>query len=93
VLSGGQRIAGWTRDVGNRWKAPVAIPDFRQLHVNGQRAVRAAGPAPQGIRLLGNEGYRVDDGSWANWQNPSDIEFLLPGGVDPLPLPGAGHPA
>ncbi len=75
ILSGGQRITGWTRDVGNRWKAPVTIPNFRQLHVNGQRAVRAAGPVPQGIRLHGKEGYRIDDGSWAKWQNPSDIEF------------------
>ena len=41
VISGGRRITGWRPDVGNRWKAKTDLENFRQLYVNGVRAVRA----------------------------------------------------
>ncbi|MCC6493503.1 MAG: right-handed parallel beta-helix repeat-containing protein [Pirellulales bacterium] len=51
VLSGARRITGW-REEGERWVAEVKIapgaPAFRDLWVNGQRAVRARTP---------NDGY------------------------------------
>ncbi len=49
VLSGGRTIAGWRKGAGNLWVAD--IPEvkagtwyFRQLFVNGRRAVRARSP-------------------------------------------------
>ncbi|RIK84703.1 MAG: hypothetical protein DCC67_04665 [Planctomycetota bacterium] len=55
VLSGGRRIDGW-RAEGGRWIAKIDVDDdaplFRDLWINGRRAVRARTP---------NEGYfRVD---------------------------------
>jgi Right handed beta helix region len=39
VLSGGRRIAGWTR-TGNRWEADVHLDYFEQLWVDGKRRMR-----------------------------------------------------
>jgi len=51
ILSGGRKISGW-RQEGDRWIADVKLGDdvrpFRDLWVNGRRAVRARTP---------NEGY------------------------------------
>ena len=54
VLSGGTVISGWQPDADGRWKVPCG-EHFRQLYVNGSRAVRARsperkldGPAPCG---------------------------------------------
>jgi hypothetical protein len=41
VISGGRRITGWQPDGKRRWKAKTEIADFRQLYVNGLRAIRA----------------------------------------------------
>jgi hypothetical protein len=54
-LSGGQKIVGW-RAAGNRWVTKLSLdrdlPPFRDLWVNGRRAVRARTP---------NDGYfRID---------------------------------
>jgi hypothetical protein len=54
-ISGGRRITGWQQQ-GNRWVTKVTLdannPPFRDLWVNGRRAIRARAP---------NEGYfRVD---------------------------------
>ena len=60
VLSGGTRISGWQREgTGGVWSAdvPVAAPadrEFRQLFVDGRRAVRARTP-------------NADD-QWPYWQ-------------------------
>ncbi len=74
VLSGGKAITGWTQD-GPRWKARTDIPNFRQLYVNGVRAVRARGDPPPGIALHGNDGYRLPKPDMAAWGNQDDIEF------------------
>jgi hypothetical protein len=54
-ISGGRRITGWKQQ-GNRWITKVTLdannPPFRDLWVNGRRAIRARAP---------NDGYfRVD---------------------------------
>ena len=41
VISGGKRIAGWQPDTKKRWKAKTDLDNFRQLYVNGKRAIRA----------------------------------------------------
>ena len=75
VISGGQRIAGWQPDAKGRWKARTAIDNFRQLYVNGVRAIRARGGPPPGIELAGDDGYRTTHAAMAEWGNPSDIEL------------------
>lgn len=46
VLSGGRAISGWTTDPEHPgiWKARANLPEFNQLWVNGNRAVRARTP-------------------------------------------------
>src|SRR5438034_8209771 len=51
VVSGGQRITGWQLDASKRWKARTNVDNFRQLYVNGRRAVRARGGALPGAEL------------------------------------------
>lgn len=53
VISGGRRIAGWTRARGNVWQAPIGGAGFRQLFINGRRAQRARTP---------NQGFYRADG-------------------------------
>jgi len=75
ILSGGKRIIGWTPDTGSRWKAPTDIDNFRQLYVNGVRALRARGSAPPGITLHRENGYKLAQPDMASWRNQGDIEF------------------
>lgn len=62
VLSGGVRITGWKKSKGNLWVADVpnfnGYPlDFRQLWVNGSKAVRARDVADfeQMARIINND--------------------------------------
>ena len=59
IISGGQKIGGWRLDSGNRWKAGTTLENFRQLYVNGVRAVRARGRPLSGAELYG--GGRVQE--------------------------------
>ncbi|MBM4042402.1 MAG: right-handed parallel beta-helix repeat-containing protein, partial [Planctomycetes bacterium] len=74
ILSGGKAITGWAQD-GARWKAKSNIPNFRQLYVNGVRAIRARGNAPPGLALHGADGYKLPKADMAAWGNQEDIEF------------------
>lgn len=76
AICGGKAITGWQRDSGNVWKARTDLPDFRQLYVNGVRAVRARGGMLPGAELYGGDGYKTTDASMASWGNPGDIEFI-----------------
>jgi len=62
ILSGGQRIDGWKKGPGPAWTAPASW-NFRQLFVNGRRALRARTPT--------NGFYRIDGPS------SQDKPFLL----------------
>jgi len=75
VLSGGRVITGWQPDGDGRWKAKTDLDDFRQLYVNGKRAVRARGEAPVEIELHGMDGYRTTAVEMADWKNQADVEF------------------
>jgi hypothetical protein len=75
ILSGGRAVVGWTPDTKGRWKAAAPIDDFRQLYVNGVRAVRARGEKPAGLELRGADGYTTTAVEMADWKNPSDLEF------------------
>ena len=75
-VCGGKSIIGWERDSGNVWRAKTDIPDFRQLYVNGVRAVRARGGVLPGAELYGGDGYKTSNVNMATWGNQSDIEFI-----------------
>ena len=77
VLSGGVRIGGWQPVAGGLWKAASPLADFRQLWVNGRRAVRARGPAPAGARFEGRSGIFTTDAGIAKWRNPGDVELIF----------------
>jgi hypothetical protein len=77
VVSGGQSITGWQQEAAKRlWKVEVDVDGFRQIYVNDRRASRANGKPPAGVELYGTGAYRTTDGSIAQWENPSDIEFV-----------------
>lgn len=82
ILSGARRIEGWQPDAGGRWKAKAPAVDFRQLYVDGRRAVRARGNCPEGVERFGDleyidadAGHIFPDAAIAEWRNPADIEF------------------
>ena len=64
IISGGQKIGSWRLDSGNRWKAGTTLENFRQLYVNGVRAVRARGGPLSGAELYGGTGTRVRMPAW-----------------------------
>ncbi len=82
VVSGARAVTGWAPDENGRWKAQVEWADFRQLYVNGKRAQRARGPAPENTERFGDlqyfdgdAGHFFPDEKMASWRNPSDIEL------------------
>ena len=75
IVSGGRKITGWQPDAGGRWKAKTDLGNFRQLYVNGERAVRARGGALPGAELHGTDGYKTTAVEMADWRNSADIEF------------------
>jgi len=61
ILSGGRRVTGWQRDGANGFSAPVASEiDFRQLWVDGSRAIRAR--TPNAGHVLKLAGEKQDNG-------------------------------
>jgi hypothetical protein len=88
VLSGGRRITGWKRGPGDLWVAD--IPDvkrgkwyFRQLHVKGQRRVRARLPREGQYNIAGGadpaqRAFQYKPGEIdPKWRNLSDVEVVL----------------
>lgn len=96
ILSGGRKIGGWKRGKGEVWTA--AVPGvsedkwhFRNLFVNGKRAVRARTPnydaQPNCLQLKGAElsadltrfTLTVAPGVLGDWRNAADIEVMVAG--------------
>jgi F5/8 type C domain-containing protein/parallel beta helix pectate lyase-like protein len=76
VLSGGERVTGWTQGPNGVWQAQVpAGTQTRQLYVNGVRANIASEPAPGGFTQTAT-GYTTSDSTIENWSNISDVEFV-----------------
>jgi parallel beta-helix repeat protein len=86
VISGGQRISGWSHDHGNVWKAKAPIASFHQLFINGRRATRARTPNYGFFRIEGKISrdtalhlrYRGADikKEWADRGNVELVGFL-----------------
>jgi hypothetical protein len=96
VVSGGRKITGWKKGEGEVWT--VTLPDakdgkwaFRNLWVNGRRAVRARLPNeddnPSRVQLqdsslskdLKTWTMKLAPGIVKDWKNPADIEILVDG--------------
>lgn len=75
VISGGKRIAGWKPDEKGHWKAAAPVENFRQLYVDGVRAVRARGDVSAGLEFDGDDGYTTTAAEMADWKNPDNIEI------------------
>ena len=92
VVSGGRRLTGWQRGEGEVWSAPVDGDwAFRQVFVNGRRAVRARTPnldaEPWTVRLTGAElapdmprhTLTFAPEALAAWRNIEDVEVVVLG--------------
>jgi hypothetical protein len=92
VVSGGRRITGWTKGKGGVWT--TELPEvkegkwyFRNLYVNGRRAIRARSPnVTNQTPWYGLKG--CDEKTWAmtlgqgqvaDWKNLPDVEIVLRG--------------
>jgi len=77
VLSGGRRIAGRQPDRNGRWKARTDLDNFRQLYVNGRRAIRARGGPPAGLVRLGDEGFPSEEANGGGTIQTSGTSLIL----------------
>jgi hypothetical protein len=89
VISGGQVITGWTLSdaAKNIYQATGVSFDFRQLYVNGVKAVRARTPnvlpgnKPNFWKLTGVDGnaknVQVESAKVSNWNNFKRVEMQL----------------
>ena len=80
-LSGGRDISGWelSDSAKNIYRAKVtddSITNFRQLYINGNRAVRARTDVAPAVASKTDTGYILNDTSLAGLSNPSDAEFV-----------------
>ena len=84
VLSGGMAITGWSLSdaAHNIWSAAVpANLNTRQLYVNSVRAQVAQGSPPVTLTQdSARAGFIASSNALASWRNPSDLEFVFPGG-------------
>lgn len=78
VFSGKGDITGWELFDAERniYRAPVAADSFRQLYVNGRRAVRARNPFAPAVVSKTDTGYILADTSLVGVNNISDAEFV-----------------
>jgi hypothetical protein len=84
VLSGGERISGWTSVGGGNYRASVGTLRFRQLYVNGSRAQRARTPNAGSWYQMrdmdeGGRRFEVAASEIANWQRLNEVELISPG--------------
>lgn len=91
-LSGGRTIGGWVRKENGMWSAPVPGADkwyFRELFVNGTRALRARfpnrsakeyalhGPRTELSKDASLQVMTVDPKYLADWKNLIDVEIVV----------------
>jgi hypothetical protein len=82
IFSGGRRIEGWRKGGGPAWTAPAPF-HFRQLFVNGRRALRARVPTTGFYRIDGPSSqdkpfllkFRGDD-IRKSWADRGDVEII-----------------
>ncbi len=84
VLHGGQHVTGWTALGGGLYKASVGALRFRQLYVNGQRAIRARTPnlgEYYQLRSWDTPERRLEiaEDEIADWQRLNQVEMVILG--------------
>lgn len=80
VLSGGIEVTGWTLHDAKRgiYKANVSdVDNFRQLYINGRRAVRARSTDSMGIHAYNDKLCVTEQTEIASWKNLSDVEIIF----------------
>jgi len=97
IFSGGRAIIGWKKGKGNIWTAQIEDVKngkwtFRQIFVNGKRAVRARSPNEGFFRVedlaekdkkpgarwnQGTDSFKFKSGDIKAWENPNDIEVVV----------------
>lgn len=80
-LSGGRELSGWTcyDAAKNIYRARVTeadITSFRQLYINGNRAIRACTDIAPKVVSKTDTGYILNDTSLVGLENLSDTEFV-----------------
>jgi Right handed beta helix region len=85
LLSGGRLITGWTAVGGGTYRANAGSVRFRQLYVNGVRAIRARQPNAGSyyqVRFWDIGGRRIEVASneISNWQSLNQVEMVIIGG-------------
>jgi hypothetical protein len=82
AISGGQQISNWVAAGNGKWTAHTMLDNFRQLYVNGTRAVRGrsgplSSPALFGDleSITGIAGFLTSDSPMVAWKNPQDVEL------------------
>jgi hypothetical protein len=82
VICGGMRISQWTATKDGAWKAPSNGLVFRQLYVNGTRAVRSREPDPGEYHRivlwdLGKKAVLVPADCMGMWKNLQGAEMIV----------------
>ncbi len=78
IISGGKTVTGWTLHDAKRniWQATVAATDnFRQIYVNGIKAVRAHDSGKLGLKLT-DTGFHTTDQRLQSFGNITDMEVV-----------------
>ena len=86
LLTGGQRITGWTSVGGGIYRAsvPVGTGPFRQLYANGVRAIRARTPnvgAYHELLSWDTDGLTIEinESEISDWQRLDQVEMVILG--------------
>ena len=82
VISGGVSITGWQPHENGVWEAPAKGMNFRQLYVNGKRAVRSRQPNTGDYYRLkawdvANRKIMIRGNQIADWDNFDKVEMVL----------------
>lgn len=82
VLSGGASLGGWSKAGQLRYRCDAGTLQFRQLYVNGQRAVRARTPNRGSYyRLIRwdkeNREIVIDRGQIGDWRHLDQVEMVI----------------
>lgn len=79
VISGGKLVTGWTLHDTNKniWQANVSASDnFRQIYVNGVKAIRACSSGPPAGWKTNSTGYTTTDTNLQNFANITNLEIV-----------------
>ena len=84
IISGGQKITGWVAVGNGTYKAAVGGLRFRQLYVNGVRAIRARTPDVGNYHQLiawdkGGKRLEIAASAISNWGRLNEVEMVILG--------------